>query len=706
MITEELLSYITRQLKSGTSRDVIISKLIGAGWNFEDVKDGFSKVDIYHEPLFDEKEEPVNRIEINKNVEKKFKPVQIESVKVTTQVEPKATTEAAIVLDTKELPKGEPEEIIKKEEVTLSSNPDLSKVWVPKSIPVKEKASIENNIKTDIKEKEPVTPVSKTIIDSFNHVDNSESFLNNLPPKENTEIPSSQKDVSKIAMLSSYQNDMRSLRGEKEKVVTPKKRKKSGFLIFILILVIIGAGLYFAYSKGFIKLSNIKVLNTVVPKDPKTILLESSDKLSSLKSYKTETNIDISSLALRDIPSGILKGELLASSTKDTLNLNILGLINNDGENIISDNFITAKGTFIPDYVTTDIKRNGTDLFVSFPDLKQFEGKFAPEQAIVKVGKDEVTFLYSLVREETEKRLGLVDLYRLISDCIASHVDIRVLDSYKNLLSDVSFEDKGEEIVKGINTHHYGLSTDSQSLKDLFAVVSKNFTSMNLPDDKQLELNEIIKIANISSLDVWVGADNNIYQYSINLTFPLASVLKIDNQENTGGDVSISWKTTFYDFNVQNNIFIPTEFKTLDSFVKETKKIKIKNEMVSFQKESLDLFAKEKTYGVKVSTSGSCENLNEGTIFLNILNDIGSKGVCHSSTSGWSMSVPMLDDYGTGLPASSLDKNTTYFCVDSTGIKEEVTTLPKGVSCGVKPKVVEEKIPQTEVETTTTTNNL
>lgn len=721
MINEELLSYIARQLKKGTSRDAIVSNLVGAGWKLEDVKEGFSNTDIYHEPLYDNSFDEINLTQDNKKesfvVEEKKEPIEDKKKEIVQEIKiENDKPEMSVVLDTEELPAPLNEVPLKKEEPQSIPN---SFVWIPKSVPIKEAKKEEikqENKNNEIVEKKE--PISETIINSFTHQNKTEK--DNLVPQNNPSIKISEvKDVSKIAMLSSYKTDSEFLLNKDDDKRSmgqnPKKKKHVGLLLFLFLLIILGA-LFFLYKEGIINLKFKKEnsSNIIDANSLSSVLLEKTNNLSSLKSYKTETSIDISSIAVFDILSGNVKDE---NPTTQSLNLNILSLVNDSG--LVSDNFITIKGTIIPDYITTDLKINGQDSYVSFPDLKQFKDKFSPQSGVVKINKEEFGLLPSLFSLESGERLNKVNLYKIFSNSLPSHVNNDVINLYNNFLSNENITDRGDDIVKGITSRRYSVSTDSQFAKDLLFFISKNFASENLSLDDQNKLNDILNSSSISSLDVWVGKDSDIYQYDIKIDFPLSKVLNIKDLEGTLKDkISISWRSTFYDFNVSNNIFIPSEFKIINEFNKDAKIAKIKNELVAFQEESKKVFEKNGSYGLKSNTLGSCANPTEGSIFSdvghnetvlfninlisnilkNVLNDTGGKSYCYSNSKAWSLAVPILNDYSQTNSVSS-SSSPSYFCVDSTGVKDQFSYLTKGVSCPVKKDI--KKIESTDVTTKT-----
>lgn len=736
MITEELLLYITRQLKSGTPRDLIIARLVGAGWKLEDVNDGLSKVDIYHEPIFNNpefdeiKKENIFVKEKEKAIEESVKDIgtkidlNLKEETIKNVEEPRRERiekqETSIVLDTLELgaPIKEPINNLSKEEEHSKINLDqnTSKIWVPKSVPVKEKPVIreissENKnpsvaSSTDIgsihKVEDTDSPVSKEIINSFRNsyhlYDQKNTEVKDTPVKEEV------KDISKIAMLASYKSDVISVtKKDEEKVQKVQKvdinKKKSKLLPWLILLLLIIGGVFYLFYSGLIKLEEISILD-FNKKDPKIILLERTQILSSLKSYKAETTIDVTSPIIKEILSGIPETDDLSKKEKEFLNINILSLVNKDVGGVLADSFITMKGTSIKDYLTLDIKRLNDDFYFLISSPNKSEDKFYPDEATIKINKSELNLIPELFNEEKRERINRANLYNIFSDVLVSNINTNFINSYSSFVNNTALLEKEVEFIKGVESYHYSLDIDPIFAKNILKSFYESVSSYSLSNEIEFKLKDLIDSTNIKSLDVWVGKkDNQIYEYSFVLDFPLSKIIDYEIIAEDDHRVSISWKTTLYDFNIQNNVFIPSEFNLFDNVKDGLRDIKIKNEMISFANFSNKIFSEEKGFPKKVNTNGDCASPVLGSVFSkeghtpdisfglnlidvslkNILNEVGDKGSCYSSLSGWSMTVPINSNKGEEVETSK--ENIKYFCVDSTGAKEIITSYPKKSTC-------------------------
>jgi len=675
MTTSGLISFIRKQIQNNVSKDLIISKLIGVGWRREDIDEGFLSIDRYREQPVED-----NIIEVKKELPK-IEVFNIEDKKV----------ELPIIETPKiEIPKME----VPKIEIPL-------KVWAPMSVPIKEIVSkdiLVSQLEPEIKKEEttkieiqnlelpPEKPVSNE----------NKEILPTLTPKAVFNSFNSIKGLSKIPMLSSYRSDLLSVSKEKEEIVKKKNYKIIKWIIFALIICTI-AFFIWVFASGYINIKNLNI--PFIKKDPKVLLLNNSKVLSSLKSYKTETNIEISSPSFANITSGLITGEAISSLDKDSISINTLGSINKNEQGLLSDNFVTIKSSVLQDYITTDIKNNGSDLFISVPDLSQIIKENVPEPSVVKINEQQFDLILPLFFPNIELALRKINIYKILSSGIPSYINNETLNAYEELINSVEIIGKGQENIKGIDTYHYSINADRQLAKNLLSKISDNFVVNLLEGDKE-KLIQILGSVMIDSFEVWIGkGDNNIYQFNVVLDIPLSKIIGFEDKSIGDNQINIAWKTTYYDFDVNNNLSIPDTSTSVTDFVYSIKKEKIKNDVSSFKQLADDLFKVEKSYGKKSNSSGSCMNPTSGSLFsptehtksavtavsslselLNkILKTTGDAGFCYSTTKAWSFTIPISDNYDSAsIPAEGF---TSFFCVDSTGSMQDLITPPTGVVC-------------------------
>ncbi len=533
----------------------------------------------------------------------------------------------------------------------------------------------------------------------------------NFIPKKGVDsvgpIPSPEpvkNNISKVAMLSSFHDDL--ARVNQNSAITPNaikpKKKKKGVktLLFVLLfLSLIGAG-FWAYSNGMINLNiNLESLGiSFIKKSPKELLLDYSNRLSSLNSYKSETNIQVISPSLANISRGLVSGEAIVSPEKDSININSIGTVSKNSGSIVSDSFITIKSTVFDDYINTDIKDDGTNLYVTIPNLENIVKDFIIKPSIVKINQEELSSFYSLLSPELEKVARKINLYKVLSKSIPSYINEKVLLAYNNLVTNIEVVEKGEENIKGINTYRYSITTDRESVKNLLMIVAGE-TTQDLSEEEQLYLKEILSSLDVSLFDVWVGkGDNNIYQYSVTASVPLSKILGFGDKSIGDNKVSVSWKTTYYDFEVANYIQTPNDFVLFLDYFNEMKKEKIKKELNYFI-ELASLFKKDiNNYGTKSNTDGSCMNPVSGSLFsptghvkkasssvgliselLNgVMSETKNNGYCYSSSGSWAFAVPLASNYQDEEPVFS-----KYYCVDSAGNKLELDKKLEGTVCPI-----------------------
>lgn len=738
MTTSELISYLRKQIQNNTPKDLIISKLLSAGWHREDIEEGFSAIEIKVQPeVFIppvSREIPiVNKTPVINTIENKEKtvdnyrePLVGDNIFEIKKAEQKISI--PVIEEVIEEPKSEPVII------------QAPKVWTPMSVPIKEKPQDEDIIpKTtevavqspelqtkkpaqsvaDILGREELVPalIPKIAINPFNPFNPAISVNKDTPPKEvspvalkPTATPTPQQSTTnylasnlpKIAMISTYQKDVQSFKNKlRDEIVptnnfVPKSNKKAIKWVIVIILVLALASLItFVFTSGYINIKNFNLIK----KDPKVLLLENSKVLSSLKSYKTETNLEISSPSFANISYGLLSGEAVISNDKDSISINTLGIINKNGKDLLSDNFVTIKGSILPNYITTDIKNDGTNLFISVPDLSEIIKENSLEPSVVKISEQQFNLIPPLFSTEIETQLNKINIYKILSSGVSSFIDNNTLDAYNDLINSVEITEKGQENIKGIDTYHYSINADRQLAKNLLSKISDNLVNNLTTEDKD-KLVGILGALTINSFDVWVGkGDNNIYQYSTVIDIPLSKIIGFEDKSIGDNKVSISWKTTYYDFNIANNIFMPDKSITVDDFVQNIKETKMKNDVSSFKKLATDLYDDGKVYGSKSNTNGSCMNPISGSLFSptghtkksatsvsaisSFLNDIlgttNGSGFCYSTPQAWSLTIPIADSYD--LLSATAGEYNSYFCIDSTGVKQDLTTPPTSVVC-------------------------
>jgi hypothetical protein len=248
MITLDLVEFIEKEQKKDVSNDVIKSRLLEAGWNAEDVEEGFAKVTpAYTMP--NTAPATIKIPDIKQSQEKIVKPV------VDPYREP--PLDKAVIKDNFSTP---------------NPSQNLPKVWAPANTPIKieEKHEIIPTLMPKISTPE-VSPIqNKTLPPLFSperkmelakvHA-NPEPSAISVPgmPASTSAAPSGNTFANK-AMISSYPKDVKNnfvFEGEKKHGV-PK------FLVWVFVIVVlfcIAAGASFAYTNGLIDIPFLPKVN-------------------------------------------------------------------------------------------------------------------------------------------------------------------------------------------------------------------------------------------------------------------------------------------------------------------------------------------------------------------------------------------------------------------------------------------------------------
>ena len=701
MITPDLIEYIKIQLNKNIPKDLVISNLLGVGWRMEDIEDGFLNI------------EPIQTVQPTQQIEKEEVKNNIDKYR-----EPPDGTE---------LP-------TEKEEVKSApkSSLDLLKVWVPTNIkpviiPARsatvaggeeekvEEVKIEEVKKDEKKEeikKVEVKEVGKEV-ELFNLELKGEvrepttfikPFIPSVPPiTPPSSIPSkistpssvvlnAMSDIApKTAMLSSYSKDILSATIKEEKVKTSSGNKKwilkIGILIIILSLV---GGMVFAFVEGYIKVPWSKLSFLIVKKDPKVIVLNAPSTISNLISYKVDTNINISSPSLSNITIGLSSGEVVTSKEKDSISINVKGLVNHVADKTVFDYIFNLKSSLLENEITTDWKSDGTNLFITVPDLTQIFGNEAPTPTTVSLSRNQFGLVVPEFSTTVQDLIKKVDIYNILSSETPLYVKEQTLSILKEFIGTLEYVDKGKENIHGIETSHYEVTATRPATKKLLSSLVGLF-SLQFTDEEKKNLDEALGASSISSFEVWVGKnDDNLYQTKFTLNAPLSRILWLNDSGIADGEVKLDFISTYYDLNIPNNIIMPTEqVINMEQFINNIKDIKIKNVISSFKPHTIIFKNAVGSYGKKINTLGSCTNPDSGSIFSplghvkgadTVVSSISSsisslllltkgEGSCFSTSKAWALGAPL---------------NTTpvsFYCADSEGTTTTLLAPITGTVC-------------------------
>lgn len=595
---------------------------------------------------------------------------------------------------------------------------DYSGVLIPKAVPVKE--TVENIVAEDILAKEEQSPVlenpkelnlgedvKKTIDIKEEGLFEKGSFVapdvfvNNGITKEDIQTANeemkkdySMENLPKIASVNTLSQDLQKMQEQGISTVDPVKRKET---IFKVLKWIAGASVFvgLAFAGWLIYRGDIRINIPFIKKDPRALILENSKILSSLESYKSDTSVEIQMPSIASLTASLISGEENKSLDKDSISLNSVGKVNQDSGAFMSENNVLVKSTIMQNFINTNIKNDGQNLYVNIPDLTYLLKEKSPYPSIVKMNEQESLSVSKLFEGELGLFLGRLNVYQLLAKGVSSFIDKDSIGSYDDLISKVEITEKGMENIKGVDTYRYSVNPDKELFKKLLLNITDKFI-LNQNEEDRTKMLEIVSSAFVKSFDVWVGkSDNTIYQYEIVLDIPLSKILSFEDRSIGDNQISIAWKTTYFDFNKRNEIIIPDSYISTKDFIRNSKVKTIKEQLNNFGPLADDLRKVEKTFGLKINKEGSCMNPVSGSLFSplghlktatipmgqissslnNVLSLTSGQGLCFSDLKSWSLTVPLSEDYTSG------NSFELYYCVDSTGMKKEVSSPTKGPVC-------------------------
>ncbi len=697
MINEELITFIQSQIRKNRSHDEISSRLQKAGWHADDIALGFEKI---NPPKITPKYTPPQTI-VNKA------PVAIEippEIKTSTSNFDKyrevPEISNSVVVNAPIIPIKPKAPIVSiatdpiKEEVAISP---INSYEIPK---IEAKPEVKPVKKEEFKP--VITPMSDIRHSSFIPKNSPEikpipiekeesipklipkvppSFIPR-PPATSTQptVDSIVKNIPEGALLTTLSRDI-AASSSKQVEVAPKKKQKSRklLLVFILILLIIG-GISFAMISGYIKTPSF----SFIKKDPKVLLLGTAATLADLQSYKSETHIIVSLPSFANITNGLTSGDPVASNNKDTFSLNIKGLNQNYKNSplpSLSSYSLNIKSSLLKNDINSNIKYDGSTMYIEAPDMKGLLGEKALPTGIVSVDSNQTELLLTFLPKNWADQVRKADTYNILSDGVPNILINNMGSSLETFINSVNVIEKDPENIKGQAMYHYQITADRTETKKLLNSFADPVIS-SFSDSNKQGVSEALGSTTLNSFDVWVGKnDSLIHQYKFSINIPLSKVISLDDSGIAGNIVTLDWQTTLYDFDVINDITIPKKVTPLPDFINLISDQKLKDTLASFKDASLILRNAIGSYGKHANLGGSCTEPSSGSLFspvghtkgaansvgtiAGIMNEIlditGDKGQCFSTLNTWAVAVPL---------ASS---PTSTYCIDNTGVSMILT---------------------------------
>lgn len=679
MINEDLITYIQSQLRKNHSLDEIKLKLEKAGWHSDDIAEGFDKI---NPPTIIPKVIPLEPKVINLPIDKKEQVLSTDKYRELPEVATQSnnpivpiTPKAPIITTTIQNTTPEPvrpgivsypvsESLIEK--VVTSTTPmssfsaqspgEVKPIFIPReeSIPTLIPKPIPASI-------QPI-PIPKPNVDGITRV---------IP--EGAMITTLSKDIiDSDNLIKSSSN---------------KSSKKKIIIISIIILLCLVGGTVFAMMSGLITIPAF----SFIKKDPKVLLLKTPMTLNALSSYKSETHASISLPSFANITNGLVTGEPVISINKDSFSINTEGKIQKDvsGLTTLSEYTLNLRSSLLKEDINSNIKHDGVTSFVSVPNLEVILGESAPPLGTISIKNNEISSLLSLIPSTYAEKLKSADTYNILAQGIPSSLDASITNSIKEFINNTDVSEKEAENIRNTPTYHYQVAVERQEVKKLLkSIVDPLVTNLSFTEKKNID--EALGSTIVNSFDVWVGkSDSLIHQYKISLSLPLSKVISLDDRGISGNVVTLDLQTTFYDFDVPNNISIPEDATPLNDFTKLMTDKNIKNTLSALKPATLILRNAVGSYGKRASLTGSCTDPVPSSLFSpvghtkgamtsvgtiastmnTLLNLTNNNGACFSTLNAWAVAVPLAS-----APSQS-------YCVDALGASVILETPLTGTVC-------------------------
>jgi hypothetical protein len=655
MVTPDLLHYILVQQKKNISKENIISNLRAVGWHEDDIAQAFERVEVATPTVAPVPLTPVRPV-VSQPIEINAAPAVITSQpkpQPESQPKPQATVVEPRREETEEL---FPKLIPKTPPVEPRPQPVIPESFIPRT-PVAPVTLTKPNPSPM-----PTGVVSGAIISTFPKdvitVRETKSITPTSPVYSNTTVSGAQKGGKgvKIALAS-------------------------------LALLLVG-GSVVASVMGYIKLPYVN--STLIKPDPKATLLSGASLLAQASSYKTDTDVTLTSPLFSDISAGLLSGDVINSQNKESLSVHVAGTTNNDSASSPSYEYMaTVKGSILKDDIITRVVHSDTTSFVSIPDLSHFLGTNFPQPTTVAVKDGEFTLLLPVVKETIVDLIHKYDTYNILSEGMPPFVSGELTKSTQEFIGGLAFISKEDQVVSGVPMYHYEGEASNQVTKTLFSEISDLLFASLPPTDKS-RLSDALGSIHVDSVDVWIAKDGpHVYQYKISMTMPLSKFLGLEDKSLSGSVIRLDWQTRLYDIGVANTITVPSLSVPMADYVKSITDMKIKNAAQALPPTAQAFHNATLNFGKASNLSGSCSKPTTSSLFsptghskgasiavgdmATIVNTVikltGEGASCYSTPSSWAIALPLASD------------PEKYYCVDSKGTAVNLSTKISGPVC-------------------------
>ena len=640
MITDELISYITKQKENGLPKESIRARLLGAGWENSDIAEGLSKV---FPEVIDKKPD----ISIPK-----FVPISSPSNPNDSYREPV-------------------------EDNTIKEFiPSLK----PKPSPASNTPALENKQIESLTSEAPVLASAPSLV--------KENPIQSFTPRKTFS-----ENFSNNAVLSSYPKDYISSMNNGLNGMPPKKSHAVLFTVIILFLLLCGGGA-FAYTKGFFKLPfNVPF----VKKDPIATIFSVPQAFKNTTSYTSDVAIVISFPSVSTLIDGLLGGisYVHRGTTADNDSITLSGVLKTDRIKGISDLTLSGKSTLIDSSYDTEIIASKQNYFVNVPNFSDIAPSSAPKPGWVTVLSYDMQTINSLLPGRLQGNPYILKIQEILAQGVREADMNKLNELISSLISSATVSEKDSQVIHGVSTLHYGMNFNHDVSKPIVAnMVDVFIHKPDISDTMVVARDNVLSGVKINSIDIWVGKSDMLpYKLVMSISMPLDHLIgSVDgNVDNTIADINIT--LTPHDFNAPVTIVNPEASVPSVEYINEFKKKQTDmylEKKFSILSKNANLFFKQNgnKFGTKVN-NGNCLATNpqsfwssighkkgtEDTTLLiqntisELLSFSGGQGMCYSNQNAFAFALVSPSN-----PSMSL-------CVDNTGVVKELTKPSSGPIC-------------------------
>jgi hypothetical protein len=296
--------------------------------------------------------------------------------------------------------------------------------------------------------------------------------------------------------------------------------------------------------------------------------------------YKVDHSINISMPKLKKMTSGLTNSGTAQSIDKDYVSVDAKEIIRQSGYDPLLEYNVKIKSSLIENDIKVNIKSGGSEA-ISFVTL--YDPKSLNRDAItISVPDGKLETLTSLLPSDIKNIVSKINVLYLFLENDPFFTSGDLIDPYMNFIDSSMVIPKGLAFIHNTPTYHYKLYVGKQATKTFLSKLTGMYV-MNSNPDEMKKVDEAIGATKLDSLEVWIGTkDGRIHQYKASLVIPISKILGGGGKNIYDSEVKIDLQSTYYDFDIINNIEFPKDAIPLDDFINVTNDTKVKSIVSSF----------------------------------------------------------------------------------------------------------------------------